>query len=148
MDTLTEHLGAIMKADAQMVQECAALVAESAGRLYQAQLDTADRACSQATRQYRDLISSGEPAALLRTWPTAVEANMRSASETTRAYLENAVELQSGLIRIFRNHLPALNRRFFESVGEATRVAGAVGAVGRPARHDYEDEAAPARQPA
>jgi hypothetical protein len=148
MDTLTKRLGAMIKADAEMVQECATLVAESAGRLYQAQLDTADKVCSETTRQYRELMSAGEPASLLSNWPKTVEANIRSATEATSAYLENAIELQSGLIRIFHDHLPVLNRHFFESVGEATRVARSVGAIEFAGSREYEDEAEPARQPA
>lgn len=148
MDTLTEHFGAMIKADAEMVQECATLVAESAGRLCQAQLDTAGKVCSETTRQYRELMSAGEPAAFLSNWPKAVEANIRNATEATNAYLENAIELQSGLTRILHNRLPALNKHFVESVGEVTRAARSVGAIEFASPPEHEDEAEPARQPA
>jgi hypothetical protein len=148
MDTLTERLNAIIKTDAEMVQEWAQLIAESAVRLAQTQLDTVDRVFADSNSQYQELLEARQSTQFISNLPRLYETFVRHASEATCQYLDTAVDLQTVLIRIFQSHLPVLNQRFLDSVDEATRVAASVGALERFAPQALAEDEESARAPA
>lgn len=109
--------------DAQRAMDYARELMERAMQLARAQLDMTESAYGELSREFHDLLSSPDPAALLQGWQKVMEGNVRRTTENATASLKNAIDFQTHLIRITQDRMPELSLQLTESLAEARWLA-------------------------
>lgn len=101
-------------------------VIERTLQLTRSQLDITENMFSEASREYREMLTAEEPSALLQNFQNVLQSNARIGTEATAAFLKNAVNYQNELIQMAQNSMPELSRQLRESMTAVMPTAAAI----------------------
>lgn len=129
MSGLSERSNAIYQANLDIAQRCTILMLESGQRLCQVQMDSARNVASGVHRLLSGMAAARDPYRVMAAWPQLLQDSVRDAAEASRACVATALDMQSELLRVGHDTMPALNRQIFDGIGEAARAAAGSGGV-------------------
>lgn len=121
---MIEKVASMFRPDTEMTTRYAQQVAECAMRLARSQLEVTENIYSEVSREYRELLATEEPSAMLRNWPKVLENTTRTGTEGMATLLKNAVDYRNELIQLMQSLAPELNGQIFERPIKTSRTAG------------------------